>query len=124
MDSHLRLTRRIRVAPADMMIAPALLLPPSHGPVHRFHALLVNPFYPKDPRASLRLDRFYLQRQSLPLDLQLIALSFAANLIGKRPVRRVFRMIRTSGLRARQPRDIFREPRHHERAHGESRAES
>lgn len=54
-------------------------------------------------RASLRLDRFYLQRQSLPLDLQLIALSFAVNLIGKRPVRRVIRLIRTSSIRARRP---------------------
>ena len=56
-------------------------------------------------RASLRLDRFYLQRQSLPLDLQLIALSFAVNLVGKRPIRRVFRLIRTSSIGARRPRD-------------------
>src|SRR5262245_43775767 len=32
-------------------------------------------------RASRRLDRLYLKRQSLPLDLQLIALSFAVNVV-------------------------------------------
>lgn len=37
--------------------------------------------------ASRRLDRLYLKRQSLGLDLQLIALSFAVNLIGKPAVR-------------------------------------
>ena len=42
-------------------------------------------------RTSLRLDRLYLRRQSLSLDLQLIALSFAANVVGKRTVRRLFR---------------------------------
>jgi lipopolysaccharide/colanic/teichoic acid biosynthesis glycosyltransferase len=42
-------------------------------------------------RASERLDRLYLRRQSLSLDLQLIALSFAANLLGKRGVRRLLR---------------------------------
>jgi radical SAM superfamily enzyme YgiQ (UPF0313 family) len=52
MDSHLRLTRRIPAAPADMTIAPTLRLPPSPVTVQRLHALLVNPFYPKDPRAS------------------------------------------------------------------------
>lgn len=39
-------------------------------------------------RSTRRLDRLYLQRQSLMLDLQLIALSFAVNLAGKRNVRR------------------------------------
>jgi lipopolysaccharide/colanic/teichoic acid biosynthesis glycosyltransferase len=38
-------------------------------------------------RSTRRLDRLYLQRQNLLLDLQLIALSFAANLAGKRHVR-------------------------------------
>jgi undecaprenyl phosphate N,N'-diacetylbacillosamine 1-phosphate transferase len=38
-------------------------------------------------RSSRRLDRLYLQRQNLLLDLQLIALSFAVNLAGKRHVR-------------------------------------
>jgi undecaprenyl phosphate N,N'-diacetylbacillosamine 1-phosphate transferase len=75
-------------------------------------------------RASLRLDRLYLQRQSLPLDLQLIALSFAVNLIGKRPVRRVLRMIHASSLRARQPRDTLRETRYHGSRPGGSCADS
>jgi len=39
-------------------------------------------------RSTRRLDRLYLQRQSLMLDLRLIALSFAVNLVGKRHVRR------------------------------------
>jgi lipopolysaccharide/colanic/teichoic acid biosynthesis glycosyltransferase len=38
-------------------------------------------------RATRRLDRLYLQRQNLLLDLRLIALSFAVNLAGKRHVR-------------------------------------
>ena len=42
-------------------------------------------------RASERLDRFYLRRQSLALDVKLIALSFAVNLLGKRRVRRWLR---------------------------------
>jgi undecaprenyl phosphate N,N'-diacetylbacillosamine 1-phosphate transferase len=47
-------------------------------------------------RASLRLDRLYLRKQSLSLDLQLIGLSFAANVFGKRTVRRWVRAARTS----------------------------
>jgi lipopolysaccharide/colanic/teichoic acid biosynthesis glycosyltransferase len=43
-------------------------------------------------RASRRLDRLYLRRQSPLLDLQLVALSFAVNLIGKRRVRQMMRM--------------------------------
>ena len=43
-------------------------------------------------RASRRLDRLYLRRQSPLLDLQLVALSFAVNLIGKGRVRRMMRM--------------------------------
>lgn len=39
-------------------------------------------------RSTRRLDRLYLQRQSLLLDLRLIALSFAVNLAGKGKVRR------------------------------------
>jgi lipopolysaccharide/colanic/teichoic acid biosynthesis glycosyltransferase len=50
-------------------------------------------------RTSLRLDRLYLERQSLSLDLQLIGLSFAANLVGKRAVRRFLQ-----AARARSPR--------------------
>jgi lipopolysaccharide/colanic/teichoic acid biosynthesis glycosyltransferase len=42
-------------------------------------------------RASARLDQLYLRRQSLALDLQLIALSFAVNVLGKRRVRRLIR---------------------------------
>ncbi len=42
-------------------------------------------------RSSERLERLYLKRQSLSLDLQLISLSFAANLFGKRNVRRWIR---------------------------------
>lgn len=41
--------------------------------------------------ASERLDRLYLRRQSPVLDLQLITLSFAANVFGKRAVRRWLR---------------------------------
>jgi lipopolysaccharide/colanic/teichoic acid biosynthesis glycosyltransferase len=44
-----------------------------------------------EPRASERLERFYLRRQSLSLDLQLIALSFAVNALGKRRIRRWLR---------------------------------
>lgn len=43
------------------------------------------------PRASARLDRLYLRRQSLLFDVKLIALSFAVNLLGKRRVRRWMR---------------------------------
>jgi lipopolysaccharide/colanic/teichoic acid biosynthesis glycosyltransferase len=45
--------------------------------------------------ASRRLDRLYLKRQSLRLDLQLIAVSFAVNIIGKPAVRRWLRHART-----------------------------
>src|SRR5579862_5233312 len=43
---------RARVAPPDMRIAP--VLPPEQlgAPLRRRSALLINPFYPKDPRAS------------------------------------------------------------------------
>jgi lipopolysaccharide/colanic/teichoic acid biosynthesis glycosyltransferase len=42
-------------------------------------------------RSSERLDRLYLRRQSLSLDLQLIALSIAVNVLGKKKVRRWIR---------------------------------
>jgi undecaprenyl phosphate N,N'-diacetylbacillosamine 1-phosphate transferase len=42
-------------------------------------------------RSSERLDRLYVHRQSLGLDLQLIALSLAVNVLGKRRVRRWMR---------------------------------
>jgi lipopolysaccharide/colanic/teichoic acid biosynthesis glycosyltransferase len=51
-------------------------------------------------RASLRLDRLYLRRQSLSLDLQLIARSFALNILGKRPVRRLLRAVRAGACSA------------------------
>ena len=38
---------------------------------------------------SLRLDRLYVARQSLLLDVQLVAVSFAINALGKRRVRRL-----------------------------------
>jgi len=38
--------------PADMTLAPVLGPPRVGRPVKRFSALLLNPFYPKDPRAS------------------------------------------------------------------------
>jgi lipopolysaccharide/colanic/teichoic acid biosynthesis glycosyltransferase len=49
-------------------------------------------------RASERLDRLYLRRQSLVLDLKLIALSFAVNFLGKSKIRRWIR----PGAAARQ----------------------
>jgi undecaprenyl phosphate N,N'-diacetylbacillosamine 1-phosphate transferase len=42
-------------------------------------------------RATERLDRFYLRHQSLTLDLKLIGLSFAVNVLGKRRIRRWLR---------------------------------
>jgi len=42
-------------------------------------------------KASRRLDRLYLRRQSLALDVQLLALSFAANVLGKAAVRELLR---------------------------------
>lgn len=39
-------------------------------------------------RATQRLDRLYLQKQSIALDAQLVALSFAVNVFGKTAVRR------------------------------------
>src|SRR3569833_4228837 len=41
-----------KTAPRDMRIAPALPELRSDVPVQRRHALLINPFFPKDPRAS------------------------------------------------------------------------
>jgi lipopolysaccharide/colanic/teichoic acid biosynthesis glycosyltransferase len=41
----------------------------------------------RGPRFSRRLERLYLRRQSLGLDVSLIAFSFAANLLGKRRIR-------------------------------------
>src|SRR6056297_3084222 len=38
--------------PRDMRVAPELSTATSTGPVCKQHALLINPFYPKDPHAS------------------------------------------------------------------------
>lgn len=50
-------------------------------------------------RSTQRLDRLYLQRQSLALDAQMIALSFAVNVFGKAPVRRWLTATRVSETR-------------------------
>lgn len=34
------------------MVEPPPIAPPAHAPLQRRHALLINPFYPKDPHAS------------------------------------------------------------------------
>lgn len=54
-------------------------------------------------RASRRLDRVYLKRQSLSLDLQIIAASCAVSLLGKSRVRR--------WLRRRRPHELPRSAR-------------
>src|SRR5688572_31008562 len=41
-----------RLAPRLMRVAPALDDSLHAGPVQPFYALLINPFYPKDPHAS------------------------------------------------------------------------
>ena len=69
-----------------------------HGPPHDWR-FSVNPgitglsqlLAQPTPRSARRLDRLYMQRQSLSLDLRLIALSFAVNVAGKRNVRRWMR---------------------------------
>lgn len=45
----------------------------------------------RNARHSARLDRLYLQSQSLALDARLVALSFIANIVGKAAVRECFR---------------------------------
>ncbi len=45
----------------------------------------------RSARYTRRLERLYLQRQSLSFDMRLIALSFAVSLVGKRLVRRWMR---------------------------------
>lgn len=45
-------------------------------------------------RSTQKLDRLYQQRQSMALDVQLIALSFAVNVFGKAPVRRWLTAVR------------------------------
>lgn len=56
------------------------------------------------PRAARRLDRLYLRRQSLSLDLRLIALSFAVNVAGKRTVRRLLAALRDDPASVSRPR--------------------
>jgi lipopolysaccharide/colanic/teichoic acid biosynthesis glycosyltransferase len=51
-------------------------------------------FARRGARHSLRLDRLYLQRQSMSLDMQLLALSLAVNVLGKAPLRRLMRAAR------------------------------
>jgi radical SAM superfamily enzyme YgiQ (UPF0313 family) len=46
------LARSTAPAPQDMVVAPALTPPRAGQPVRCRYALLINPFYPKDPRAS------------------------------------------------------------------------
>jgi lipopolysaccharide/colanic/teichoic acid biosynthesis glycosyltransferase len=50
-------------------------------------------------RLSLRLDRRYVARQSLSLDLRLVAVSFAINALGKRRVRRLLVRLRRARRR-------------------------
>ena len=47
----------------------------------------------RSARSSRRLEQFYLRRQSLSLDLRLIAWSFAVNVVGKHAVRRWLRRV-------------------------------
>jgi lipopolysaccharide/colanic/teichoic acid biosynthesis glycosyltransferase len=53
---------------------------------------------PRAPRASLFLDRTYIARQSLWLDVRLIALSFAVNALGKQRVRELLIRRRKVGV--------------------------
>jgi lipopolysaccharide/colanic/teichoic acid biosynthesis glycosyltransferase len=60
-------------------------------------------------RLSARLDRYYVARQSLSLDVRLVTVSFAINLLGKARVRRllngsVFRNYAVDGVRSANSR--------------------
>jgi len=55
---------------------------------------------PRSGRLSLGLDRRYVARQSLALDVRLVALSFAINAFGKVRVRRFLHSRRRRGRRA------------------------
>jgi undecaprenyl phosphate N,N'-diacetylbacillosamine 1-phosphate transferase len=63
-------------------------------------------------RQSASLDRWYVRRSSLPLDMKLVALSFAINALGKGRIRRVLLRARGKTKKARR-RDTQRadEPR-------------
>jgi undecaprenyl phosphate N,N'-diacetylbacillosamine 1-phosphate transferase len=52
---------------------------------------------PRGARNAGRLDRLYLSRQSLALDLQLLALSFAAHAVGAQRIRRWLRRLGAPG---------------------------
>ena len=56
---------------------------------------------PRSGRLSLGLDRRYVARRSLALDVRLVALSLAINAFGKKRVRRFLRSQRRPGRRAR-----------------------
>src|ERR1700680_3505021 len=52
MDRRLKPWRRSLFVPTDMAVPPHLGPAKFDGTVQHRYALLVNPFYPKDPRAS------------------------------------------------------------------------
>src|ERR1700676_4926745 len=52
MDSRLKPLRRSLFVPTDMAVPPRLAPAKFDGTVQHRYALLVNPFYAKDPRAS------------------------------------------------------------------------
>ena len=56
------LQKRLASVPPDMAIAPKLQPPARRRPVQPRKALLLNPFYPKDPRADQ-----YRRRYPAPL---------------------------------------------------------
>ncbi len=53
---------------------------------------------PRAHRASLFLDRTYVARQNLWLDVRLIALSFAVNALGKQRARELLIRLRRTSL--------------------------
>jgi lipopolysaccharide/colanic/teichoic acid biosynthesis glycosyltransferase len=62
----------------------------------------------RSARYSCRLERLYLRRQSLSLDLRLIGLSFAVSLVGKRLVRRWLRRSSSAVPQSAPARRYFR----------------
>jgi len=56
-------------------------------------------------RRSASLDRWYVGHWSLPLDVRLVALSFAINALGKTRIRRLLRRTRTKMKKARRRDD-------------------
>jgi undecaprenyl phosphate N,N'-diacetylbacillosamine 1-phosphate transferase len=55
----------------------------------------------KGSRSSERLERLYLHRQGLWLDLRLICLSLAVNIVGKRKIRRWMRRVAENNTQPR-----------------------